>query len=56
MWGGIEILVPPEWSVVSMGTPILGAFEDKTRPPQQAGGPRLVVKGVVIMGGVEIKN
>lgn len=56
LWGGIEILVPPEWSVVSMGTPILGAFEDKTRPPQQAAGPRLVIKGIVIMGGVEIKN
>jgi len=55
LWGGIEIFVPPEWSVVSMGTPILGAFEDKTRPPQQPG-PRLVIKGVVIMGGVEIKN
>ena len=56
LWGGIEIVVPPEWTVVNMGTPILGAFEDKTRPPQLSSGPRLVIKGVVIMGGVEIKN
>jgi len=56
LWGGIEILVPPEWSLVSLGTPILGAFEDKTRPAQPATGPRLVIKGVAIMGGVEIKN
>jgi len=56
MWGGIEIIVPPEWSVVLQGTPILGSYEDKTRPPQQANGPRLVIKGVVLMGGVEIKN
>lgn len=56
MWGGIEIIVPPEWNVVIQGTPILGAYEDKRRAPQQASGPRLVVKGVVLMGGVEIKN
>jgi len=56
MWGGVEIIVPADWSVVCQGTPILGAYEDKTRPPREANGPRLVVKGVAIMGGVEIKN
>jgi predicted membrane protein len=56
MWGGIEILVPPEWGVVVQGTPIMGAFEDKTTPVREGTGPRLVIKGVVIMGGVEIKN
>jgi hypothetical protein len=56
LWGGIEIIVPPEWGVVLQGTPILGSYEDKTRPPQQPNGPRLVIKGVVLMGGVEIKN
>ena len=56
LWGGIEIIVPQDWSLVSLGTPILGAFEDKTRPPQGTTGPRLIIKGVAIMGGVEIKN
>jgi predicted membrane protein len=55
MWGGIEIWVPREWSVVVQGTPILGAFEDKTSPTQ-ASGPRLVIRGVVLMAGCEIKN
>jgi predicted membrane protein len=56
MWGGIEILVPNDWTVVVQGTPIMGAFEDKSTPVREGSGPRLVIKGVVIMGGVEIKN
>jgi predicted membrane protein len=56
MWGGIEIIVPRTWSVSVQGTPILGAYEDKTDQHPDSGGPRLVVRGVVIMGGVEIKN
>jgi predicted membrane protein len=56
MWGGVEIIVPREWSVVVQGAPILGGFDDKTSPPRESGGPRLVVRGAAIMGGVEIKN
>ena len=56
MWGGIEIRVPENWSVVGRVTPILGGYEDKTRPPRDAGTQRLIVRGMVIMGGVEIKN
>jgi predicted membrane protein len=56
MWGGIEIKVPENWSVSGRVTPILGGYEDKTRPPREAGTQRLIVRGMVIMGGVEIKN
>jgi predicted membrane protein len=56
MWGGIEIRVPEEWSVSGRVTPILGGYEDKTRPPRDATAQRLIVRGMVIMGGVEIKN
>jgi predicted membrane protein len=56
LWGGVEITVPREWSVVIKGAPILGAFEDKTDSSKQEIGPRLVIRGAVIMGGVEIKN
>ena len=56
MWGGIEITVPDDWTVVGQVTPLLGAFEDTTRPPQGAMRHRLVVRGFVIMGGVEVKN
>jgi hypothetical protein len=56
MWGGIEIRVPENWTVVGRVTPILGGFDDKTRPPQQESTQRLVIRGFVIMGGVEVKN
>ncbi|HEV8375872.1 MAG TPA: DUF5668 domain-containing protein [Candidatus Polarisedimenticolia bacterium] len=56
MWGGIEIIVPRNWSIVLKGAPILGGFEDKTDSSQEAGGPRLIVRGTALMGGVEIKN
>jgi predicted membrane protein len=56
MWGGIEIRVPEEWSVSGRVVPILGGFEDKTRPSQGATAHRLVVRGFAIMGGIEIKN
>lgn len=54
-WGGIDVLVPENWAVVVSGTPILGAFEDKTQPPAEPAG-RLVIKGFAVMGGVDIKN
>ena len=34
---------------------MLGGFEDKTRAPQGAT-HRLIIRGIAIMGGIEIKN
>jgi hypothetical protein len=56
MWGGIDIRVPEDWTVIGRVTPLLGGFDDKTRPPQTASAHRLVVRGFVIMGGVEVKH
>ena len=56
MWGGIDIKVPENWTVISKVTPLLGGFEDHTRPPQTAEAHRLIVRGVVVMGGIDIKN
>ena len=55
-WGGVEILVPEDWEVVLRGVPIMGAFEDFTQHPVAENPPQLVIKGLVIMGGVEIRN
>ncbi len=55
-WGGVEILVPETWSVDLRGTAILGAFEDLTQPPAGGSTQVLVIKGMVVMGGVEVKN
>jgi predicted membrane protein len=54
--GGIEIWVPEDWKVILQGVPILGGFEDKTRPSGADSNKRLIVRGYAIMGGVEIKN
>jgi len=56
MWGGIEIRVPEDWTVVSRIVPLMGGVDDKTRPPQAATAHRLVLRGFAIMGGIEIKN
>jgi predicted membrane protein len=56
-WGGIEIYVPRDWVVVNQGFALMGSIEDKTgNLPQRPGQPRLVLRGMALMGGVEIKN
>ncbi len=55
--GGIEIRVPESWSVTGKVIPIMGAFEDKTRPRPEGGTrKRLELRGWVLMGGVEVTN
>jgi predicted membrane protein len=54
-WGGVTLKVPPDWTVVLEGTPIMGGFEEKTIAPPHAN-KRLVVRGYAIMGGVEVRN
>jgi predicted membrane protein len=54
--GGAEIRVPPTWTIVSRVVPVMGGVVDKTVPPREAAGPSLILRGVVMMGGVEIKN
>jgi hypothetical protein len=56
LWGGIEIWVPPHWNIVSQGLPLMASFEDKTHVTNPGHGPRLVIRGVAVMGSVEIKN
>jgi hypothetical protein len=62
--GGHEVWVPQGWTVVNDVMPILGGVEDKRLAPvlnSAAGGaigvpPRLVLRGVVALGGLTIKN
>jgi predicted membrane protein len=55
MWGGIEIRVPPDWTIVSRVDPILGGYDDSTQPPKEES-KRVVIRGAVIMGGIEVTN
>lgn len=54
--GGVELRVPEDWQVVLQGVPVLGGYEDKTHQQQGEMRKRLIVKGYVVMGGVEVKN
>jgi hypothetical protein len=56
MMGGFEIIVPPTWSVDVQVTPFMGGCEDRTVPPAIPTGPRLAIRGFVMMGGLVIKN
>jgi hypothetical protein len=56
VWGGIEIKVPAGWTVEAHVVPLLGAFEDKVGQLEASGGPRLVVRGHAVMGGIEIRH
>ena len=56
MMGGVEIRVPGDWEVRNEGVAILGGFDDSRK--ETAGNPAkvLILRGMAIMGGVEIKN
>ncbi|MEO8432430.1 MAG: DUF5668 domain-containing protein [Acidobacteriota bacterium] len=62
LWGGVDLRVPEDWNVVVRGVPVLGVFSNSTRsagsadPRGSAPGKSLIVKGMSIMGGVEVKN
>jgi hypothetical protein len=56
MWGGIDIKVPEDWTVTLQGFPLLGGFADSRRNVQANPAKHLVVKGLAIMGGVEVKT
>lgn len=57
-FGGIDIKVPTNWKVISNGIPLFGGFENKTvnfqNPPAEE--KRLIIKGMAVFGGIDIKN
>ena len=57
VWGGIEIRVPENWRVEVEATPLMGGVESTARlaPGVEPVGT-LLVRGFVMMGGVEVKN
>ena len=55
IFGGVELHVPPEWNVITKGTPIFGGIDDKSlRTPADAGAPVLMINATAIFGGIEI--
>jgi hypothetical protein len=57
IFGGVEIRVPESWHVHSRSLPVFGGYEDKTRQPTNPGKTKtLIVTGMIVFGGVEIRN
>ena len=54
--GGHHIRVPENWSVVTRVIPFMGGVEDKRLAPKAGASITLVLRGFVMMGGLEIKN
>ena len=54
--GGIEIRVPEDWTVVSELEVILGGVDERKAGPPKDESKRLILRGKVLMGGVEVKN
>jgi hypothetical protein len=57
-WGGIDLKVPEDWIVINRVIPLMGGVDDKTRTPIASSAPqkRLVVRGILMMGGMGIRN
>jgi hypothetical protein len=55
LMGGLEITVPPDWTVTNEALVIMGGIDDRS-----SGAPgatqKLVIRGFILMGGVEIKT
>lgn len=56
MWGGVDIFVPGDWTVTNHVSAFLGGIEDNRKERSSDGKKQLVVKGLAIMGGIEIRN
>ena len=63
--GGCEISVPDSWTIATPIVPVMGGVEDKRLPSLPAGvesaagglaAPRLVLRGIIVMGGIQIKS
>ncbi|MBI4914194.1 MAG: hypothetical protein HY823_15810 [Acidobacteria bacterium] len=55
LFGGGNIRVPDGWEVRNEVTAIAGGVDDKSAPPGVPG-PKLILTGMVLFGGVEIKQ
>ena len=58
LFGGGEIRVPEGWEVANRATAIAGALSDSTHhgPTTVEDRPRLVITGLILFGGTEVKS
>ena len=56
LWGGVELIVPEDWTVTMKTQPIMGGISDRTTAPRGGSDKNLILTGTVVMGGLEVKN
>lgn len=56
MFGGAELKIPANWDVKIDTNPIFGGISDDRDKGIQKDGPTIRLKGLVLFGGVDIKN
>ena len=59
VFGGVELRIPENWSVVCKGAGVFGGYSDETHHPTPGQFPnfkQLICKGGAVFGGVVIKN
>lgn len=58
IFGGVKIIVPPSWEVKSEVTAVFGGMDDKRAvgPANDQSKKTLIINGVALFGGVEIRN
>ena len=57
LFGGTKFIVPEGWSVQSDAVTLFGGFTDKRRRTlSNTDGKVLIIKGMIILGGVEVKS
>ena len=56
-FGGVKLVVPPQWNIKNEVTAILGGIDDK-RPSVQGDDPTklLILKGTIMFGGLDIRS
>ena len=56
LMGGAVILVPRDWDVTVRVISLMGGCSDKRRPSTVPASKHLIIQGMAVMGGVEIKD
>jgi hypothetical protein len=55
--GGVEIIVPPGIRVEMQGVPVMGGWSNRTRSENlPTNAPVVLIRGVAVMGGVDVKS
>ena len=55
-WGGVFVKVPDHWKVINETNVLMGGISDKSRVPPPDASDTLILRGLVIQGGLEITN